>query len=347
LNSQPKIDEIDIHILKALMRDSRTSFADIAKECGMSTNSIRMRFNLLKKTGVITGSTILLNPKMLGYEGVAFLGINSDIDKEQRVLEFLHEIPNISLSKCQIGKHNIISIILVKNIEELVHTVDLIRSNPQIWRIDTAISEIGGARYHLENVVFKPFNNTSHNKEQMEKTESKNSTDFWKSNKKHRSENINPSFKLDKIDLLIIKTLRMDTRASFRNIGKKLGISTKTVIKRFEKLQKELKFKLTLTLDLKKLGYPCCTIFCIIVSDKKKLNNVLSEISKIPNVITTNRCIGDIEIMARALLANYEELFKLRQRISEISGIKEIEILLDKNKDDWPRPIFPKSLQTS
>ena len=95
LSARLEIDKIDVRILKTLMKDPRTSFAEIAKDCEVSTNTIRIRFKRLKKIGVITGSTIQVNPKSLGYESIAFLAIEADIDEEQSVLEFLDHIPNI------------------------------------------------------------------------------------------------------------------------------------------------------------------------------------------------------------------------------------------------------------
>jgi DNA-binding Lrp family transcriptional regulator len=116
------------------------------------------------------------------------------------------------------------------------------------------------------------------------------------------------------------------------------------VIKRFKKIEKALKPKLTITLNLNKIGYPFSAIFCMNVSDKNKLTNVLAAITQIPNIIMATRCIGDIEIVAIAPLANFEELFKLRQEISKISGIKKMEVLLERTHNDWPPKIVSKFL---
>lgn len=70
-----EIDEIDAKIIRALQRDARTSFANIAAACGVSTDTISKRFKRMKRNGVIIRTTLLLNPKSVGYEHMASIGI--------------------------------------------------------------------------------------------------------------------------------------------------------------------------------------------------------------------------------------------------------------------------------
>lgn len=65
------LDELDVKILKDLLKDSRKKFSDIARESGVSVPTIRARYKRLKDERYILGSTLLVNPKDLGYETVA------------------------------------------------------------------------------------------------------------------------------------------------------------------------------------------------------------------------------------------------------------------------------------
>lgn len=49
LQKKPEIDEINAKILRMLLCEARTSFTQIAKECKISVNSVRNRFEQLKK----------------------------------------------------------------------------------------------------------------------------------------------------------------------------------------------------------------------------------------------------------------------------------------------------------
>ncbi len=346
LSGRPEIDETDIRILKTLLKDPRTSFAEIAEDCKLSTNAIRMRFTRLKKTGVITGSTIFVNPKSMGYEGIGLLAIEADINKEQDVMKFLEKIPNVIYNHLHIGKHNIVSMLLIKNVDDLVHTVDLVKRNPHIRKTDTAITENAGPIEHFENLVFNSSNVLPHTgdlslKDGTHKPKAAYSrVALDTAGQKH----FNPSPELDKIDISLIKMLSKDARMSFRKIAKKLGVSTKTAIKRFERLQKGVISRSTITLNLRKIGYLCNAVFCINVSPQGSAAQVVNEIIRIPNVIIATKCVGGIDILAIAPFAKFEELFELKQEIAKISGIKQMEILLEKTFTSWPQNMFSKVL---
>ncbi len=57
--------------MRILQRDGRNPFTDIAKKRKVYTDAIIRRFNKMKKMGIISGTTVLLNPKKLGYEHIA------------------------------------------------------------------------------------------------------------------------------------------------------------------------------------------------------------------------------------------------------------------------------------
>jgi DNA-binding Lrp family transcriptional regulator len=106
LSNRTKIDEVDTKILKTLLKNVRTSFSEIAKDCGMSSNAIRIRFERLKRDGVITGSITQVNPKKLGYGCLAFLLIKAEANEETEVYDFVQKVPNIGCFK-PIGRYNI------------------------------------------------------------------------------------------------------------------------------------------------------------------------------------------------------------------------------------------------
>jgi Lrp/AsnC family transcriptional regulator for asnA, asnC and gidA len=139
LNASPKIDEVDVKILKALLKDARTSFADIAKDCGMSTNSIRIRFERLKKAGIIKGAITQINPKSLGYNCIALLGIQVDPTKEKSVYNFLEKTPNLILNSQLIGRYDITSIAAIKSVDDLGHIIKVVSGNPHVRKVETSI----------------------------------------------------------------------------------------------------------------------------------------------------------------------------------------------------------------
>ena len=65
------MDEIDLFIIKRMTEDARVSFRKIAKEIGVSPDTIISRYKKLQENGVIRGSTVILDPKKIGYKGMA------------------------------------------------------------------------------------------------------------------------------------------------------------------------------------------------------------------------------------------------------------------------------------
>ncbi len=330
-----------------MLKDSRTSFTEIAKDCKMSTNAIRRRFINLKRSGVITGATIQVRLDRLGYKGIAFLAIEADVYKEQSVLKFLEMLPQLILSHRQIGKHNIVSISIIKEIEDLTCILETLSSNPHIRKVDTAISMDLSNMYLLDNLVIEPFNGALSNKETLPDGDEHrffdgvSLTDHASKKLDYIIESIEkkqvpPKLELDKIDLEIIRLLSLNSRVSFRKLAKKLGVTTKTVIQRYKNLRNDVISCTTIALNLRKLGYLCNAIFCIKVVSQHKISKMVESITQLPNVISVIRCVGGIDVLAIALLANFAQLFEMQQEIAKISDIKSLEILMEKAYSTWP-----------
>ena len=60
------LDAIDRKILKFLIKNARTPFLEIARECGISGAAIHQRIRKLDESGVILGSRLLVDPRTLG-----------------------------------------------------------------------------------------------------------------------------------------------------------------------------------------------------------------------------------------------------------------------------------------
>ncbi len=72
------IDGIDKKILRALTADARTPILEIARSVGISGAAIHQRLRKLEKSKLISGSHFIINPKVLGYSTMAFVGIYLD-----------------------------------------------------------------------------------------------------------------------------------------------------------------------------------------------------------------------------------------------------------------------------
>ncbi len=136
------IDGIDKIILRALMKEARTSINIISKAAQISGAAVHQRLKKLEKSGVISGSEIIINPKVLGYKTVAFIGVY--LDKAMRnpeAVKQLKRIPEIIECHYTTGDWSIFIKILCQDNEHLMNVLnDKIQSIEGISRTETFIS---------------------------------------------------------------------------------------------------------------------------------------------------------------------------------------------------------------
>lgn len=137
--SRVKVDEIDIDIIRNLQKDARTNFADIAKDCGVSIDTISKRFRRMKRKGIIRGTTLLLNPKNFGYDCVASFGISVDYSRLREVVDFIGKMPEVVFCTPSLGSHNIFAIAILKNVGRLGQVKESIKGHPLVGEVTASI----------------------------------------------------------------------------------------------------------------------------------------------------------------------------------------------------------------
>ncbi len=134
-----ELDQVDIAIIRSLQKDARASFAEIAKSCGVSIDTISKRFKKIEETGVARGTTVLLNPKSFGCDFVVSFAIRADYFHIEEVLEFLKKLPEIIFSTQSMGRHSIFAVAFVENMAKLNQVKESIKGYPMIREIATSI----------------------------------------------------------------------------------------------------------------------------------------------------------------------------------------------------------------
>ena len=142
INQNIQIDGIDKKILRALIEDARTPILEIARHIGISGAALHQRLRKLEKSGLIAGSKFVINPKMLGYKTMAFIGIF--LDKAMNnpdAVRRLKKIPEVLECHYTTGNWSILIKILCKDNEHLMHLLNKeIQTIPGVSRTETFIS---------------------------------------------------------------------------------------------------------------------------------------------------------------------------------------------------------------
>lgn len=68
-------DAVDNQILQLLSQDGRMSFADLARDTGLSTSALHQRVKRLEQRGVITGYAAKIDPRLVGLALTALISL--------------------------------------------------------------------------------------------------------------------------------------------------------------------------------------------------------------------------------------------------------------------------------
>ena len=122
----PKIalDAIDRKILKYLIKNARMPFLEIARECGISGAAIHQRIRKLDESGVILGSRLIVDPKMLGFDVCAHIGIIiKDPQQLMQTMEKLRDVPEIVECHFTTGKYDMFIKLYARNNHHLLSII--------------------------------------------------------------------------------------------------------------------------------------------------------------------------------------------------------------------------------
>ena len=136
-----KLDATDQSILDMLIENTRTPFTDIAKKHGISAGTVHVRVKKMEEAGIITGSSLRLDYKKLGYSFIAYVGIYlQKTSQTQFVLERINEIPYVTVAHVTTGKFNIFCKIRAKDTSHAKDIIYLVDDIEGVTRTETMIS---------------------------------------------------------------------------------------------------------------------------------------------------------------------------------------------------------------
>lgn len=141
-NEIVEIDGIDKEILRYLMEDARKPILEIARKIGISGAAIHQRLRKLEAANLIAASKLIINPKVLGYSTMAYIGIY--LDKAMRnpeAVKQLKSIPEVLECHYTTGNWSILIKILCKDNEHLMNLLNhKIQTIDGVSRTETFIS---------------------------------------------------------------------------------------------------------------------------------------------------------------------------------------------------------------
>ena len=129
----------NLDVLKVLMKNSKTPFLEMARMLGVSETAIRKRIRKMEEDGVIRGYTIDVDPKKIGFEINALIGLETEPEVYLQTIEKLKKMEEIKSLYSSSGDHMIMMEIWFKNTEELSKFVDFLNSMDGVKKVCPAI----------------------------------------------------------------------------------------------------------------------------------------------------------------------------------------------------------------
>lgn len=112
------MDKLDLKIISLLQDDGTATNAGIARQVGVSEETVRRRLKRLISEEYIK-VVALPDPKKLGYESEVLIGVQVDADKIDSVADALAEMDEINWVSVTTGSFDIFAWATLKSSEEL------------------------------------------------------------------------------------------------------------------------------------------------------------------------------------------------------------------------------------
>jgi Lrp/AsnC family transcriptional regulator, regulator for asnA, asnC and gidA len=127
------LDEINLKILDILCRDASRPFVDIAKELEISDATVHIRVRRLVAAGILRRFTIATDNRLLGYDHLAFVGINIKQGSSDEAIAILSAFDEILELHEMYGQFDLLLKIRAKSLEEMREVIaNRISRIPQI-----------------------------------------------------------------------------------------------------------------------------------------------------------------------------------------------------------------------
>ncbi len=150
-------DPLDLKIIRALQKDARVPFSDIAKMVGVSPSIIQIRFNKMKKAGLILGTTLILDGEKFGVKHLVAIGVKALEPEVKEVIKYMNSL-TITESKLltwpTFGRFNISALMMSRDLLEAHKIRHAIRENPYVTEVRISVS-VGTFTNNLEALMIE------------------------------------------------------------------------------------------------------------------------------------------------------------------------------------------------
>ena len=294
----PELEELDFALFRELQRDGRVPFTELAGRLEVSEAQVRRRTRSLIAADVFAIVPIA-NPRVLGLDQLACLGLVVRGPYMATVTNRLLDMAEVSFVVVTSGEFNLLVEVGCVSSDELYQFVVNLRRMPGVQSSETFV---------YLNVLQQRY-------EWMFEGDDAFGTPG-------RGGVVERSVAIDANDSGIIRELQRDGRASFRDIGKRLGLSERTVSKHYSRLVDERALQVIAVGNPLHLGFGAVAWLGVTLSEGADLEHAADLLGRVPGLDYVVVPSGRYDLLCELVCRNSEDL--LATLDNDVGAIREL-----------------------
>ncbi len=308
-----ELDALDRRLLYELDQNARQHFSELARAVKQGRDRVEYRVQRLIDSGVIRGTTVVVNLYKLGF-GIykTYLKIQNQRKEVERFLKALRAHPRVFWIAICDGNCDLTISIAARSPLEFYEIQSEVFSEHSSVILDFYVTTLAGVWAYRKKYLYKA------------------GTHFFFFGGKP------DSLQLDPLSYGMLRLLSSDARMPLNEIAGKIGCSVAAAKNRLEKLEEQkIVLGYRLEIDRAKIGYAFWKAQLMLQSHRlEDLEALKSYCNTHPNITYLVQQIGTYKIELELEVSSYGQFFEvideLRERFSHL--IRNVEMMLIKDE---------------
>lgn len=135
-----ELDGTDLEIIELLVRDGRSTLAEVGKVVSLSPPAVKRRLDRFIESGIVTGFTAVLNHEKLGRPIEAFTELRfAGKTKVADIAGIARDLPEVDAVYTTAGDPDALVHLRVRDVADLTRVIDLLRRSGRVTGTKTLI----------------------------------------------------------------------------------------------------------------------------------------------------------------------------------------------------------------
>jgi DNA-binding Lrp family transcriptional regulator len=301
---QVALTDFDLALFRALQQDGRVSYPALASRFQVSEAHVRRRVRALLDQDVFAIAAVA-DPRLLGIEWMALIGLRASLVQTRHVAETLASLREVNYVVITSGAFNAMCEVGCRTADDLYRLLHDIRTIDGVQRTETFVYlQILRQQFTWTGVA---------------------TGDPGHAVLAKQASTLGDGRELDRLDVELVRELERDGRASFRQLGRRLGISERATSARLNRLVTAGLIAVIAVGNPSTLGFNDMAFLGITLADGADLDALVTSLGEIPQVSYLLSVSGRYELLAEIVCQNRPHLLATLGRIGAAPGVGHVD----------------------